>query len=105
MAIAQELLAATGETPVLIAAGENAVTCIVFCNTSLVTDATVTCWVVPSAIAVGPSNMILNEISLPAGETFSIDTERFILNDGDSVQAQASQDAIVCCTVSYVQVG
>ena len=57
----------------------------------------------PAAVAAGDANMIMNEISLPAGETFSMDTERFILNDGDSIQAQASQNLIVTATVSYVQ--
>jgi hypothetical protein len=105
MALAQAQLIASAQSPVFVANGENAVTCVIFCNTSLTIDATISCWVTPGAVAVGPSNMILNEISLPAGETFSMDTERFILSNGDSVQAQASQNTIVTCTVSYVQTG
>lgn len=105
MAITNSQLNATSKTEVLIANGENAVTCIIFCNTSLETDATVDLWVVPAAIAAGDANMVLNQILVPAGETFSLDTERFILQDGDSIQAQASQNTIITCTVSYVQVG
>jgi hypothetical protein len=103
MAITNSQLSATEKTPVFVATGENAVTCIILCNTSSDTDATVSLWAVPAAIAAGPANMILNEISVPAGETFSMDTERFILGDSDSIQAQASQDLIITATVSFVQ--
>ena len=103
MAITNSQLSATAKTEVFVGSGENAITCIILCNTSLTTDATVSVWAVPAAVAAGPANMILNEISVPAGETFSMDTERFILSDGDSIQAQASQDLIVTATVSYVQ--
>ena len=105
MAITNSQLIATDKTEVLIANGENAVTCIIFCNTSLETDAAVSLWVVPAAIAAGDANLVLNTLAVPAGETFSLDTERFILNDGDSIQAQATQDTIITCTVSFVQVG
>jgi hypothetical protein len=105
MAITNSQLSATQKTVVFIANGENAVTCLIFCNTSLTVNATVSVWIVPSAIAAGDANMILNKIVVPAGETFSMDTERFILKDGDSVQAQASQNTIITCTCSYVLVG
>ena len=103
MAITNSQLSSTAKTEVLVSNGENAITCIILCNTSPSVDATVSVWAVPAAIAAGDANMILNEVSLPAGETFSMDTERFILSDGDSIQAQASQNLIVTATVSYVQ--
>lgn len=105
MAIANAQLIATDKTVVFDATGENAVTCMIFCNTSDDTDATVTVWVVPAAQPAGNTNMIMKDIALPAGETFSLDTERFILADSDTIQAQASQDTIVTVTVSYVQTG
>jgi hypothetical protein len=49
--------------------------------------------------------MIVKSMPLPAGETFSIDTERFILGDSDSIQAQATQDDLITATVSYVATG
>jgi hypothetical protein len=105
MAITNSQLSATSKTVIFDATGENAVTCIIFCNTSPATDATVTVWAVPAAIAASDANMILNEVSVPAGETFSLDTERFIFADSDTLQAQASQDIIITATVSYVQTG
>jgi hypothetical protein len=102
MAIQNLTLNATSPGQILVSSGDNAVTAIIFCNNSLTTDATVTVWLVPSGYAVGNNNMILNTISVPRGETFSIDTEKFILSNGDSVQAQASQNSIITATISFV---
>lgn len=103
MAITNALIESSAKTVVFNATGENAITCMVLCNSSLTTAATVRVWVVPGAEAVANKHIIINEVNLPAGETFSMDTERFILSDGDTIQAQASQDVIVAMTVSYVQ--
>lgn len=105
MAIANAQLIATDKTVVFDATGENAITCMIFCNTSSDTDSTISVWVVPAAQPAGPANMVIKDVLLPAGETFSMDTERFILSDSDTIQAQASQDTIVTVTVSYVQTG
>jgi hypothetical protein len=104
MAIANAQLIATDKTQVFVSTGENAITCLIFCNTSN-TDDEVTVWVVPAAVAAGDANMIVKSMPLPAGETFSIDTERFILGDSDSIQAQATQDDLITATVSYVATG
>lgn len=103
MAITNSQLSSTEKTEVFVGSGENAITCIILCNTSQSTGATVSVWAVPAAIAASDASMILNQISLPPGETFSMDTERFILDDGDSIQAQASQNLIITATISYVQ--
>ena len=92
----------TSPGPVLISSGENAITAIIFCNTSATTDATVDIWMVPSGFARGDNNKICKAISIPRGETFSIDTEKFILGNGDSVQAQASQNSVITTTISYI---
>jgi hypothetical protein len=104
MAIANAQLIATDKTQVFVSTGENAITCLIFCNTSN-TDDEVTVWVVPSTQPAGDANMIVKSMPLPAGETFSIDTERFILGDSDSIQAQATQDDLITATVSYVATG
>jgi hypothetical protein len=105
MAITNSQLSATQKTVIFDATGENAVTCVIFCNTSASTDATVSVWAVPAGQPAGNATMILNEISVPAGETFSMDTERFIFADSDTLQAQASQADTITATVSYVQTG
>tara|TARA_B110000503_G_C7036388_1_gene366284 strand:+ start:476 stop:793 length:318 start_codon:yes stop_codon:yes gene_type:complete len=104
MAIANAQLISTDKTEVFVSTGENAITCLIFCNTS-VTDEEVTVWVVPASQPAGDANMIVNAMPITAGETFSIDTERFILSEGDSVQAQSIQNNLITATVSYVATG
>jgi hypothetical protein len=44
----------------------------------------------------------MKALSLPAGETFVLDTERLILEDQDAVYAQASDASTITATVSSV---
>lgn len=83
------------------ATGENAVTTIIFCNAGVV-DTYMTVWMVPSGSSLNNSMMILNSVYMPAGETFCMDTERFILSDGDAIFAQAVDSNLIAATVSYV---
>jgi hypothetical protein len=103
MAIACTQLSVSTSSTVFIASGENAVTSIIFCNVSSITDASIDVWMVPAGQAAGDNNKILNQIFIPAKETFSIDTERFILGNGDSISAQATQNSVITTTVSYMQ--
>lgn len=100
MAITNNLLNATSPLVVFDAIGEQAITTIIFCNTSLTTDATVDVWIVPATQPLDDSRKIINQVNLPRGETFALDTERFILADSDTIQSQASQDSIISCCVS-----
>lgn len=100
MAITNNLLNATAPLVVFDAVGEQAVTTIIFCNVSLTSDSTVDVWMVPAAQPVDDSRKIINQVFIPRGETFALDTERFVLADGDTIQAQASQNNIISCTVS-----
>ena len=51
---------------------------------------------------------VVRRLSLPAGETFTFDTERVILEAGDSVvingEASAGGTGRLACTVSYMKV-
>jgi hypothetical protein len=93
----------TSPGPVFVSSGENAITALIFCNTSATTDATVDIWMVPAGYALGDNNKICKAISIPRSETFSIDTEKFILANGDSVQAQSTQNSVITVTLSYIQ--
>ena len=100
MAITNNLLVATSPTVVFTAAGEQAITTVIFCNTSLTTDDIVTVWIVPATQPLDDSRMVMNQVALPKGETFALDSERFVLADGDTIQAQSSHNSIVSVTVS-----
>lgn len=72
---------------------EYAVTCIIFCNNSA-TDITLTIHYVPFGSARSFQNMVVSNLTIPAGETFTFDTEKIILSTGDRVQAIASLDPL-----------
>lgn len=80
---------------------QNAVTAIMFCNNSPI-NTSLSMWMVPSGQALATSMQVLAGISMPAGETFSIDSERFILENGDSVYAQVVDSNTVQATISYM---
>lgn len=89
---------------------EYAVTCIMFCNNSPSSQATLTLHIVnPSPTAVDNTNMVINQLVIPAGETFSFDTEKVVLNTGDRIYAISSinpdgQGRGLNSTVSYMRV-
>jgi hypothetical protein len=88
-------------TQVFLASGQQAVTTIVACNVSTLT-CTLSMFAVPFGGNPGPTTEIINNISLPGGETFAFDKERFVLEDQDTFYAQASTPNLITITVSSV---
>ena len=91
-----------GYVTVFSASGGRAITGILFCNTSGNTDVKVTVYLVPVGQPVSARRMILNQISIPATETFAMDSERFLLDNGDTIQVAVDHDNILACTVSHI---
>lgn len=91
--------------------GDNAITNIMFCNTipynpALPTNglAYLTVYLVKSGDSTSTTNMVVNYMPIPAGETFSFDSEKIILGPNDSVRAVASVTATLVATVSSLPV-
>ena len=82
---------------------EHAVTCMIFCNVTGA-DATVTIHAVPQGDLVAASNKIVQVLTVPAGETFTLETEKIILDTGDRIHASASATNTIIATVSSVRV-
>jgi len=89
----------------------NAITCIMVCNTTSGTNATLTLYVVPSSggagLAVGSagtSNMVINAIPIPAYETVSLDQEKLVLGPYDSIVAVSNQATTLTITISTLPV-
>lgn len=101
MAIKSTQVGTGTPTNIYTSVNENAITTIIFCNTGVV-DTSLTVWMVPSGSSLNNSMMVLNSIIMPAGETFCMDTERFIFADGDAVFAQANDSNLITATISYV---
>jgi hypothetical protein len=97
-------------TSIYISSGNTAVTTTIFCNTNVYSSGSpatgtieLTLHVIPSGDSRGPENMILNALPIPAGETFTFDTEKVVLENGDKLMALASA-ANLSATVSYMSV-
>lgn len=111
MAISNSSIAATPTpTTIYTSSGQTAITTLIFCNTSLYNSGSptantteLTLHVVPNGGARGTGNMIVNALPIPAGETYTFDTEKLILASGDSVIAIASA-ANLTATISYMSV-
>lgn len=67
-------------------AGNRAITTIIVCNTSG-TDTTLSLYAVAGGGAASSGNMIVNNLTVPAGDTVSFDQEKMVLATGDEVKA------------------
>jgi len=110
MAIQSVAIGATNTT-VFTATGDKMVATIIFCNQELPdpiqVDSNVT-YLDLHLVANGDSpsnvNRIVNGLMIPAGETVFFDTERIVLQDGDTVVANTTSPAVITATISTVDI-
>jgi hypothetical protein len=82
----------------------NALTTMIICNTSSSTTATVTMYAVTNGSSASTTNMIINALSIPGGETVSLDQEKLVLGSGDFIVASCNQANLLSITVSTIPV-
>ena len=99
MAITNTTLTGTASS-IYTSTGDSVVVTIYLCNTDS-SARTVNLYAVPSAGTAGTSNQIYKDLSINAGDTHITTTERLVLANGDSLQANASASSVVVATVSY----
>jgi hypothetical protein len=109
MAINSNLILATDTTILLVPAGKKyAITTIVVCNYATTDDvsfnSSFNMHVIPSGDSKSNANKVLNTIDMPAQETFSFNTERLILEEGDSVVLNSPDSNRLSATISYLEV-
>ena len=100
MAITQATLGTTSTT-LYTSVGNTAITVISFCNTSagpVIFDL----HVVPDGGTLAGTNIVYKTVSVSATDTYIIDTERYVLGNGDSIRAFDDTGAVMVATVSYV---
>jgi len=87
-----------------------AITTVLVCNTSAVDTASFDLHIIKNGQALGNKvTRVVNELSLPAGETFTFDTEKIVLEGGDKISFVAEPDIGAGLTdlsamVSYLEV-
>jgi hypothetical protein len=87
-----------------------AITNILVCNNDATDDASFDLHFIPSGDPLDNAvTRVINGLTLPAGETFTFDSEKIVLGAGDKVAFVASPDAgggntDLSATVSYLEV-
>jgi len=93
----------TSYSSVYTSTGDSATTVIYFCNTSS-SPVTFDLCVVPDGGSPGSANQVYNQVEIAANDTYIIDMEKLILEDGDSLQAKDDTGSVTTVTVSYVSI-
>lgn len=98
----------TSSTDIYVSAGNNAITSVIICNTATPDPSVgltyLTLHAVASGDGVGATNMIVNQLPIPAGETVNFDTEKMVLSNGDKLVAFSASPANLSVTVSTLPV-
>jgi hypothetical protein len=81
--------------------GARAITTVIICNTGG-SDLTVTLYAVPSAGSAGAGTMIVNTLTVPAGDTVSFDQEKMVLGSGDELKAICSASGLTATVSTLV---
>lgn len=106
MAIKSVQITTSGNPPVQVyeSQGQNAITTMMFCNTTTNVAANIDVYVVSdgSGLAPGPQTQILKNIPIPATETFVMDSEKFILEDFDTIHVRSDAANAITVTISSV---
>ena len=84
--------------------GERAVTVIYFYNSDP-SPVTIDLHAVPSGGSASNDNKIYGNLTIEATDTYIIDTEKLLLDDGDALWGSATGNAnVVVATVSYTAI-
>lgn len=101
----------TSNTTLYTSSGNTAVTCIWVCNTATYDPLNPTTGLtyldlhfVKTGDGITTTNLIVNQLPVPAGETVTFDTEKIILDNNDRVIASSAAPANLVATVSTLGV-
>ncbi len=94
----------TNSTTIYQSDGESGVTTLIICNHHATTNAVVNVWVVPDGAVAGNSNQILKNLTIVASDTFVMDMEKLVLDDGDTIVAQSDTSDVVNAVISSMAV-
>ena len=94
----------TTAAAVYTSSGNTAVTFLSICNYSA-GNVTANVWAVPNGSSASNLNAVLSTIEIAANDTYQLyaGNEKLVLDNGDSVQANANVDNAVATVTSYYQ--
>jgi hypothetical protein len=103
----QNTLVTTSNSVMYASSGANAVSTMIVCNYGASTS-NLTLYVVPSADVSGTTtsakHTIISALPIPAGETVSLDQEKLVFANGDTLIAIASVGSMLAFTISTLAV-
>jgi hypothetical protein len=102
MALSRRTLT-TSPSSVYTSAGQSALTNVHFCNNSA-SATVIDVYLASAGSTANVSNIVYTQVSIPAYDTFVMDTEKIILDDGDILFATAGSSSAVVATVSYLRI-
>jgi len=83
---------------------EYAVTCMMFCNYSA-SDVTLNLYLLaPNPDPISNTNKIIQDLTIPAGETFTFDTEKLVFSTGERIWAVASADTRLSVSLTSMRI-
>lgn len=95
----------TSAASVYTSVGNTAITFLSLCNYSA-GNVVANVFVVPSGNSAGNTNIIINNINITVGDTYQLyaGAEKLLLNNGDSVQVNASANTAITTVTSYTSI-
>jgi hypothetical protein len=95
----------TSAASVYTSVGNTAITFLSLCNYSA-GNVVANVFVVPSGNSAGNTNLIINNINITVGDTYQLyaGAEKLLLNNGDSVQVNASANTAITTVTSYTSI-
>ena len=90
----------TNPTAIFTASGTNIISTMYFCNSNPNTAYSFSMWLVPSGGSVSNTNMVYNNVTVVAKDTYVIDREKIVLSNGDAIYAYANINGNISATVS-----
>lgn len=90
---------------VYASSGNSAVTFLALTNYSA-TDVVANVWIVPASGVASNTNIVLNNLTITAGDTYQFyaSSEKLLLGNNDSVQASANAVSRLNAVVSYTPI-
>lgn len=100
------ITAAVTPTTVFTAAGQQAITVMYICNTdtSQVANVSVYCIDNSTSSGAGEDNCIYSDLGILPGDTYVMDLEKLILDNGDMIDVESNAGNVITVTVSSISV-
>lgn len=100
MSITNSTLTTAVAGTIYTSVGNSAVTTAYFCNKTS-SSVLVNVFVVQSGLVASGDNIIYSNLSIAGGDTYIMEAERLLFNNGDTIAANASVSSAVIATTSY----